>query len=235
MTDNQEFPFEIEKLWSSVSNREAKEAIGEKLVGQASDGQVIGFGSGTTSMVCALAFGKAVKSGLNIKAVTTSFELSWLCESMNIEVLELVNGLEIDWCFDGADEIDAYGNMLKGRGGAMHRERQVFAAAKTRFVVADSSKDVKVLGEKFPAPIEVIPEKLVSVHSAFNEMNFDSVDIRMAGAGAKDGPVVTESGNVILDIVNRSGFDDKIYKEITSVDGVFDTGLFMGFDFERIS
>ena len=77
-------------------------------------------------MVCALAFGDAVKDGLDIKAVVTSYELAWLCESLNIDVLELSDDVQIDWCFDGADEVHEGKNLLKGRGGAMHRERKVF-------------------------------------------------------------------------------------------------------------
>ena len=236
MSTNNQFPFNIEKLWSSVSNRSEKELIAKKIVGLASDGQVIGFGSGTTSMVCALEFGAAVKAGLIIDAVVTSFELEWLCNSININVVsseDLTN--QIDWCFDGADEVDPMGNLLKGRGGAMHRERQVFDLAKKRYVVADSSKDVKVLGEKFAAPIEVVPNKLVDVHTQLNDMNFDSVTIRLAGAGSKDGPVITESGNVIVDVIRREGIDAGLSEEISSIDGVFDTGLFMGYEFERIS
>ncbi len=227
------FPFKVESLWSSVSNREDKEAIASKLIGLAKDGQTIGFGSGTTSMVCALAFGDAVKAGLKINAVVTSFELAWLCDYLGIEVLNLTSSTKIDWCFDGADEVQAGRNLLKGRGGAMHRERLVFDAATIRYVVADSSKDVDVLGAKFPAPIEVVPSKLVEVYTKLNGMNFDSVEIRLASG--KDGPIVTEAGNVVLDVVNRSGFTKDIVDEITELDGVFDTGLFMNYDFERIS
>jgi len=226
------FPFDTDSLWSSVSNREAKEEIAKNLISLAEPGQVIGFGSGTTSMVCALEFGKAVAQGLSVSAVVTSHELEWLCNKLNIKVLG-IDDTTIDWCFDGADEVDPYGNLLKGRGGAMHRERQVFAAANKRYVVADSSKDVKILGEKFPAPIEIKPGKAISAIDSFNDLGFDSVTIR-TGQG-KDGPIITESGNIIVDIVHRSGFTSNIAQEIVGIDGVFDTGLFMGFDFERIS
>lgn len=229
---NNKFPIDTKKLWSQVSNKEAKEAIAKNIVSRANDGEIIGFGSGTTSMICALEFGKAVKEGLNISAVVTSFELEWLCKELDIEVAGLAVG-KVDWCFDGADEVDPEGNLLKGRGGAMHREHKVFRSAEKRIVVADYSKNVSVLGEKFPAPIEVEPLHVISVMEQLNEMAFDDVAIR-TGSG-KDGPVITESGNIIIDIVKRSGFDDPIVKEINEIDGVFDTGLFMGFDFERLS
>ena len=236
MTSKNNFPFNIETLWSSVSNRDAKEAIAKDLVKRASDGDTIGFGSGTTSMLCALAFGDAVKQGLKITAVVTSFELGWLCAAMSIAVKDLnSDGLLIDWCFDGADEVQDRKNLLKGRGGAMHRERLVFDAAKIRYVVADSSKDVEVLGAKFPAPIEVVPNKLIEVYSKLNDMNFDSVSIRLAGAGTKDGPIITESGNVIVDVIRREGIDASLANDISNIEGVFDTGLFMGYEFERIS
>jgi len=226
------FPIDTDALWSSVSNREAKETIAKEIVSKAQDGQVIGFGSGTTSMVCALEFGKAVKDGMSISAVVTSYELEWLCTKLGIDVLDL-NETEIDWCFDGADEVDKSNNLLKGRGGAMHRERQVFAKAKKRLVVADSSKDVVVLGEKFPAPVEVNPASAVETIAQLQSFGFDSVAIR-TGQG-KDGPVITESGNIIADVFYRDGFDNELAEKITQTHGVFDTGLFVGFDFERLA
>ncbi len=226
------FSIDTEALWSNVSNREAKEAIANDIVNRASDGQVIGFGSGTTSMVCALAFGQAVKDGLGISAVVTSLELEWLCTKLGIDVLDL-ESTDVDWCFDGADEVDPNNNLLKGRGGAMHRERQVFNAAKKRLVVADSTKDVSVLGEKFPAPVEIDPVNVIEVMEELKSMGFDSVSLR-TGEG-KDGPVITESGNVIADVIFRAGFTEEVAKSITVIDGVVDTGLFMGYSFERLS
>jgi ribose 5-phosphate isomerase A len=226
-----QFPIDTDALWASVSNRETKEAIAGKIVGRAKDGQVIGFGSGTTSMVCAIAFGRAVADGLKISAVVTSHELEWLCAKLSIPVFQL-GEKNIDWCFDGADEVDPHNNVLKGRGGAMHRERQVFDATTSRILVADTSKDVKVLGEKFPAPVEVVPSKVIDVCSRLNTMGFDSVSIR-TGEG-KDGPVITESGNVIVDVVYRKGFAPEVCQEIHDLDGVFDVGFFLDYEFERL-
>lgn len=226
-----QFPIDTRSLWASISHREAKQEIARSIVSRAEDGQVIGFGSGTTSMVCAVEFGKAVSNGLQIHAVVTSLELEWLCTELSIPTIAL-HIKPIDWCFDGADEVDPSGNLLKGRGGAMHREREVFRAAHKRIVVADASKDVSTLGEKFPAPVEIQPLHAISVMEALQSMGFDSVALR-TGAG-KDGPVITESGNVIADVVFREGFTDALAKEITEIEGVFDTGLFMGFEFERL-
>lgn len=226
------FPIDTDSLWASVSNREAKEAIAKEIVSRAQDGQVIGFGSGTTSMVCALEFGQMVKDGLSISAVVTSFELEWLCIKLGIDVLDL-ESTEIDWCFDGADEVDPQNNLLKGRGGAMHRERQVFTKAKQRLIVADNSKDVSVLGEKFPAPIEIKPENAIESITELQQFGFDSVGIR-TGQG-KDGPVITESGNIIADVIFREGFNADVAEKIIEIPGVFDTGLFVGYEFERLS
>lgn len=227
-----DFPIDTQALWSSVSNLEAKQQIAKEIVAKAKDGEVIGFGSGTTSMVCAVEFGQAVKDGLAISAVVTSYELEWLCEKLGIDVLEL-GSAQIDWCFDGADEVDGENNLLKGRGGAMHRERKVFEASGKRLVVADSSKDVNVLGEKFPAPVEILPMNAIEAMAELKSMGFDSVGLR-TGEG-KDGPVITESGNVIADVVYRTGFTTEIANKISQVNGVVDTGLFMGFEFERLS
>ncbi|HMS25735.1 MAG TPA: ribose 5-phosphate isomerase A [Acidimicrobiia bacterium] len=229
---SQDFPINTDALWVNVSNREAKETIAKEIVGRASDGQTIGFGSGTTSMVCAIEFGKAAAAGLQISAVVTSLELEWLCMKLGVDVLE-IGETPIDWCFDGADEVDAQGNLLKGRGGAMHRERLVFTAAAQRVVVADSSKDVALLGEKFPAPVEIEPVFAIDAMAALGSMGFDSVSLR-TGQG-KDGPVITESGNIIADVIYRDGFTNEVAEKISKIEGVVDTGLFMGFDFERLS
>ena len=81
----------------------------------------------------------------------------------------------------------------------------------------------------------MIPNKLNDVYRDLNLLGFDSVSIRLAGAGSKDGPVITESGNAIVDIINRSGFSPDCVNDITNLNGVFDTGLFMNYEFERIS
>lgn len=227
-----EFPIDTTSLWAQVSNRDAKEQIAKTIVSRAADGEVIGFGSGTTSMVCAIQFGQAVKEGLGISAVVTSYELQWLCEKLGIDVLS-PNETQVSWCFDGADEIDPNGYLLKGRGGAMHRERVVFDSTQKRVVVADQSKDVAVLGEKFPAPIEVLPSLVVDVCNELNKIGLDSISIR-TGQG-KDGPIITESGNIIVDAIYRSGFSIDVIDAINKIEGVYDTGLFIGYDFERIS
>ena len=119
---NAAFPIDTDALWSQVSNRQAKEKIAKQIVEQATNGDVIGFGSGTTSMICAIEFGNAVKEGMEISAVVTSFELGWLCEKLGIDVLN-IEETKIDWCFDGADEVDPQNRLIKG-GGAKGKGRR---------------------------------------------------------------------------------------------------------------
>ena len=90
-------------------------------------------------------------------------------------------------------------NMIKGRGGAMLREKLLLASSPERYILIDESKRVATLGEKAPVPVEVIPEALQLVQSHLLE-EFDVREVELRMAVAKDGPVITEHGNVILEV-----------------------------------
>lgn len=215
-----------------ISNRDTKEKIAHSVALKASSGDVIGVGSGSTSFLTVQALGKRVASeGLDIVVVPTSLEIELACHAMKLRVCDLVPS-QIDWCFDGADEIDSLGRLIKGRGGALYRERLVFAAANKRIVVADESKSVNILGSKFPVPVEVEPTWVQSVYERLNQLNHVLQVILRMGVN-KDGPVITESGRLLMDIT-MSEIDDKDEKLLLSVPGVCCTGIFTGFDFERI-
>jgi ribose 5-phosphate isomerase A len=170
--------------------------------------------------------------GLKVIVVPSSIEIELACHAVGLEACSTVPN-HIDWCFDGADEVDHSGRLIKGRGGALYRERFVFAAARVRIVVADQSKTVGRLGQKFPVPVEVEPTWLRSAFANLSALDHaSSVELRMGVA--KDGPVITESGRVLLD-VSMAQIDDADEERILSVPGVCCTGIFSGFRFERIS
>jgi ribose 5-phosphate isomerase A len=215
-----------------ISNREAKERIAREVALRASSGDVIGAGSGSTSFLTVIALGERVASeGLRVQIVPTSLEIELACHAMGLHVSNIPT--TIDWCFDGADEVDPSNRLIKGRGGALYRERFVFAAAQVRVVVADASKTVERLGQNFPVPVEVEPAWVRSAYDRLNEMDHVSgVTLRMGIA--KDGPVITESGRVLLDVTMKQ-IDDSDEHLLLSTPGVCCTGIFSGFDFERIS
>jgi ribose 5-phosphate isomerase A len=215
-----------------IANREAKEAIAQKVAALASAGDVIGIGSGSTSFLTVLALGQRVTTeGLPIRAVPTSIEIELACQAVGLDVTHSFP-TRIDWCFDGADEVDPAGRLIKGRGGAIYRERLVFFTANRRVVIADASKTVTRLGQKFPVPVEVEPSWVRIAYDRLWELDH-VVDVILRMGVAKDGPVLTEAGRLLFD-VRMTEIDDTDEARILAIPGVCCTGVFSGFDFSRV-
>lgn len=216
-----------------ISNRHAKEKIARDVALRASPGDIIGAGSGSTSFLTVLALGQRVAmEGLDVIIVPTSVEIELASYAAGLDVSSTVPS-RVDWCFDGADEVDPLGRLIKGRGGALYRERLVFIAANVRIVVADASKTVDRLGQNFPVPVEVESKWVRNAYSRISQMaHVSKVALRMGVA--KDGPVITESGRLILD-VTMTEIDDADEGLLLTVPGVCCTGIFSGFEFERVS
>lgn len=230
MTTPEDPPFGLR--WNKpIANEAAKARIAEAVAARARPGETIGAGSGSTSFLTVVALGRrAAAEGFDVSIVPTSFEIQWAGEAVGLRVCGVVPD-RVDWCFDGADEVDPAGRLIKGRGGALYRERLVFAAAERRLVVADASKDVERLGSRFPVPVEVEPAWARRAHAVITRMpHVRSADLRFAQA--KDGPVVTELGCVLLDV-----WFDEIDAEdegrLLAVPGVRGTGIFAGYAYER--
>jgi ribose 5-phosphate isomerase A len=215
-----------------LSHREEKEAVANRLATQLVDGQVVGFGSGSTSYLTALAIGRRVKEeGIRCFAVPTSIEITSVCVELGIPVLTL-GTTDPDWCFDGADEVNARNWLIKGRGGAMFKEKIVFASSRKRYILVDATKRVEKLGTHFAVPVEVFPGALSLVKAGLRDLDATSIDIR-SGDG-KDGPALTETGSLILD-VRFPSIDEGLEKAINAITGVIENGLFIGYEMELIS
>lgn len=216
-----------------IDNRPEKEAIAAQLAERAENGDVIGIGSGSTAYLAVLALADRIKSeGLDIKCVATSYEAESYCVTLGLPVTTL-NDHRPNWCFDGADEIDADGNMIKGRGGAFVREQLVFAAAKKRIILADPSKIVSRLGEKFAVPLGVVPEAANLVRNELQRKLGSVPEIRPAGG--KDGGVINEQGCSIMDLpIDGSLEPAELEKVLLTTPGISATGLFIGYDYELI-
>ncbi len=215
-----------------ITNEALKKSIAQRVANLAGSGQVIGAGSGSTSFLTVLALGQRCRDeNLDVVIVPSSIEIQLASEASELNVCTYVPST-IDWCFDGADEVDPHGRLIKGRGGALYRERLIFDAAERRILVADNSKNVERLGCRFPVPVEVEPFWL---RRAFDEIgslrNVREVSLRMALS--KDGPVITESGGLILDVWFNI-IDQEDERSLVEVPGVKCTGIFSGYEFERI-
>ncbi len=216
-----------EAVWNGeISNLEDKEKVANQLALAVKDGDVIGVGSGSTCFLAIKAIGKRIREeGLHITAIPTSYEVRMLCENFGIPTTTLLVERP-DWCFDGADEVTSDGWLVKGRGGAMYQEKLNIASSSLTYILVDASKKVDHICDKFPIPVEVNPEAINLVRGELMGMGAESVILRLAKG--KDGPVVTERGNVILDVVFRN-VDEAYEKRLKSIVGVVETGLFIGY------
>jgi len=142
----------------------------------------------------------------------------------NIKILDFNTVEKIDLAIDGADEIDPKKNLIKGGGGAHAREKYIDYFAERFIVVADESKLVQSLGQKFPVPVEVLPEAYRAVQKSLSNLGAVS-QLRMALK--KAGPVITDQGNFILDAKFYSLDQPKQMEiDINNIPGVLENGIF---------
>jgi len=176
---------------------------------------VVGVGTGSTVnyFIDALATIKNTIEG----AVSSSEESSKRLKAHGIEVFDLNSVDVLDVYVDGADEITKYMSMIKGGGAALTREKIVAAVAKQFICIADDSKQVEILGD-FPLPVEVIPMARSYVAREL---------VKLGGDPEYRQGVITDNGNVILDVHNLSIIDPKkLEADINAIVGVVTNGLF---------
>ena len=205
-----------------------KKAVAEAAVNEVSDDMIVGLGSGSTSAMMIKSLAENIKSGKlkNIQGVSTSFQSEVLAFELGIPLIDLVSVSHIDLAIDGADEVNPYHQLIKGGGGCHVREKLVASKADKLLIVVDQTKLVKNLNEVFPLPIEVIPSAWKQVKDVITKMNA-TCKLRMAEK--KAGPVVTDEGNLILDVLFNGGIKNpkKIELEINNIPGVLENGLFV--------
>ncbi|MDE3134420.1 MAG: ribose 5-phosphate isomerase A [Acidobacteriota bacterium] len=215
----------------SVTNIAAKQAVAERIAARVSDGATIGIGSGSATYMALWAIGRRVqRESLAIRIVTTSYETETAAGTLGIPMLPL-GSVQPEWGVDGADEVDPDGRVLKGRGGAMFMEKILWSTCRRIYLAIDPSKRVERLGQGFPIPIEVNRRAVELVGRALDGYGCGRWTLRLAGG--KDGPVVTESGNLVID----AWFDPiphGLQAQLKALPGVIETGLFEGFSFEII-
>jgi ribose 5-phosphate isomerase A len=205
-----------------------KQAVAEAAVEQIHDGMVLGLGSGSTAALMIRALGAKLQRGelRDITGVTTSFQGEVLAAELGIPLKSLNASERIDLAIDGADEVDPWFQLIKG-GGACHVQEKLVARRAARFVVVvDASKLVERLNLGFLLPVEVLPGAWRQVQGELAEMG-GTAELRMAVR--KAGPVVTDQGNLVLDVKFAGGISDPegLEKEINNLPGVLENGLFV--------
>ena len=215
-----------------ISNREEKQKVADKIASMVKDGDIIGVGSGSTAYLALLKIADRIRTEqLHIHAIPTSQEIKMACAKLGIPLTSLLEH-KPNWTFDGADEIDPNHNMIKGRGGAMFKEKLLISSSPQTFIIADPSKMVSKLGSRFPVPVEIFPDALIHADQALRSLS--PVDIKLRMAQGKDGPIITENGNLILD-VGFNNIPDNLENAIKSITGVIESGLFMHYEVKIIS
>ncbi len=205
-----------------------KQAVALAAVDQIENGMIVGLGSGSTAalMIEALAVKIKSKEIKNVVGVTTSFQGEVLASELGIPLKSLSSVSVIDLAIDGADEVDPKFQLIKG-GGACHvQEKLVAALAKKFIVVVDSTKLVEKLNLDFKLPVEVLPSAWKQVQKTLQDLGGEG-KLRMAQK--KAGPIVTDQGNLILDLNFSDGIDqpELLESQINNIPGVLENGLFV--------
>jgi ribose 5-phosphate isomerase A len=186
---------------------------------------VVGLGSGSTSALMVRRLGERVQcEGLNIIAVASSVATTDLARALSIPLRELDEVDALDISLDGADEIDPHFQMIKGRGGALLREKIVACASNHRVTMVTADKRVKRLGMTAPIPAEVSAIGVKHTERRLQRLGA-ATTIRRRGDGSS---YSTDGGNEIIDC-RFTALDDPVAldRRLQCMAGVLETGLFI--------
>lgn len=202
-----------------------KQAAGEKAAQLVKNGMVVGLGTGSTTAYAIKELGRRVASGLKILGVPTSYQSAFLAAENGIQLTTLDEHPILDIDIDGADQVANF-VAIKGGGAAHTREKIVAQSAKKFVVVADESKVVEVLNH--PVPLEVLPFARKLVVKQVAELGGKAV---MRMGINKDGPVISDNGNFILD-ADFGDIDDPVSldKKLSQCTGIVEHGIFTKVD-----
>lgn len=206
-----------------IEHKEEKITLAKKILDKVKNGQTIGIGSGSTVYLAVIEIEKMLdEKNWDITVIPASDEIEELCKkSSHIKIGNLIEN-EIDWAFDGADEIDENNNLIKGGGKALFREKiNMLSTNTTTYILVDNTKFVKKLGEKHYLPIEVFPRALKYV----------SDELRKIGATEIIYKGLTDNNNSIINVkFENTDLDETLAKQIKLITGVIESGLFCNFN-----
>lgn len=203
----------------------AKRRAGESAADLATDGDLVGLGTGSTAAHAIRALGRRVDAGLDVRGVATSYQARERGREAGVPLAALDGVGSLDLAIDGADQVADGGAALVKGGGAAHAREKVVAAAADRFVVVvDPTKLADPLDH--PVPVEVLPDARASVARRLREAGGEPT---LRDAERKDGPVVTDNGNLVVDCA-FGPLDDPAERAawLDGVPGVVEHGLFVG-------
>ena len=202
-----------------MTQDELKQQVGVAALKYVVRGEIVGVGTGSTvnCFIDALASIKGEIKG----AVSSSLASTERLKALGIAVFDANEVGELAVYIDGADEIDGHGNMVKGGGAALTREKIVAAQSRQFICIADASKQVQTLG-RFPLPVEIIPMAANQIARRFAALG-GTAKLRQ-----KDGkPLVTDNGQHILDVTGLQIHDPLAFEtQVSQWPGVITVGVF---------
>jgi ribose 5-phosphate isomerase A len=201
-----------------------KQLACQRAAQEVQDGMVLGLGTGSTVYYFLQELGRMVREGIHVTGVPTSIRTAELATQLAIPLTTLDDQPHLDLAVDGADEVDANLNLVKGAGGALLREKIIAASADRFVVVVDDGKVVTQLGERYPLPVEVVP---FGHNPAIRAL--EGLGARVTLRRGTDGQTwVSDNGNYILDC-HFGPMPDPValQKELLAIPAVVDSGLFL--------
>lgn len=204
-----------------------KKIAAEKATEQIRAGMVVGLGTGSTVYYALLKLGAMVRDGLNIVGIPTSVGTEKIAIEQGIPLSTLAVHPTIDLTIDGADEVDAHLNLIKGGGAALVREKIIANASKRILIVVDASKVSRVLGTSFPLPVEIVQFSWEATQKAVNRVCGQSMREANLRGGIQH-PLITDNGNYILDChFDRITEPEQIELQLNNIPGVVENGIFV--------
>lgn len=203
----------------------AKSAAGFHAADLVEDDMVIGLGTGSTVYYMIERLSGRIRDGLRVSGIPTSYQTAIRAREYGIPLTTLDDSPIIDLAIDGADEVDPRLNLIKGRGAAMTREKCVAAAAFRFIVVVDEQKVVSRLSA--PVPVEILSFAITPAMAQLRGLGCRPV---IREGVKKDGPVITDNGNFIVDCTFAEiARPAEIEEAIGRIPGIVESGLFCGF------
>jgi ribose 5-phosphate isomerase A len=212
-------------MMDTAHHVESKRIAGYRAAERVGDGTVVGLGTGSTVFFAMERLGERIAEGIRIVGVPTSYQAAIRARQYGITLAGLDEYPEIDIAIDGADQVDPHLRLIKGRGAALLREKCVADAARRVLIVVDPTKMTGTLDAL--VPVEVLPFACTSVSRRLAALG--AAPILREGV-KKDGPVVTDNGNFIIDC-DFGAIEDpgSLEMRIGAIPGVLACGLFTTF------
>jgi ribose 5-phosphate isomerase A len=202
----------------------ASATIADRAAALVTSGMVVGLGTGKAASAFIESLGRSVQSGLAIRGVPTSESSAQLARRLGIPLTTLDEVAELELTVDGADEVDPQGNLIKGYGGALVREKIVAAASRKLVILVGDEKLVPRLGSRGKLPVEVVQFGLAATTRHLAALGLRP-QLRQSGSQS----LLTDNGNYIVDcgtdVIDEPADLDRA---ILAIPGVVGTGLFIG-------